>query len=732
MNVDSLYKKLDLTEHIGQFLQFFSRKQALFIEGDQELHFRYIKALERVEFKSPPKVASFENIFMYLKKKGALRFEDIFEVIKIVRYFRYFKKLKLEGILYEWFEKIVIDERFGEIERYFDNEGNFNEALDEELFRLSSIVAEQKGIIADTLKRLTHSSKIIPYLIDSQIHYVNDQECLLVRGGFNHVLKGAVVGRSSSGGFYVSPDAIVKAKEKIRFVSQEQEAIRYRYAKEFSAKLAEMLPFLKFIDKEFDRFDNYQARVKFAKSSDLKIIKAQKDTRIVLDGFIHPALSHPKPVNVDFSKNVLMITGVNAGGKTMLLKSILASAFMAKYLIPFKINEHKSHIGSFKNIEAIIDDPQNVKNDISTFAGRMKQFSEIFRLNNALIGVDEIELGTDSDEAAALFKVILDHLIRKKQKIVITTHHKRLASLMADRDDVELMAAIYDENARVPTYEFMQGIIGKSYAFETALRYGIGVDVVNEARKVYGDNSEKLSQLIERGSELERELKKKHALLDEKLEKVKKEEERLKEERFELERLLQEERSKLHKEFSEAIEEAKRAAKGEKKEDIHRLMNKAHKKLPKKKELQKQKAYTFHVGDGVKYHNSTGVITDLKGDNATIEVNGMKVRVKTKHLKPAQVLKQKPKVQVNVSAEKKSGLKCDLHGMRSEEAIEVLDKFLSDALLDGWDEVIVFHGIGTGKLAYAVKEYLKRHPKVKSFSDAPANMGGYGAKIVSL
>ena len=136
--------------------------------------------------------------------------------------------------------------------------------------------------------------------------------------------------------------------------------------------------------------------------------------------------------------------------------------------------------------------------------------------------------------------------------------------------------------------------------------------------------------------------------------------------------------------------------------------------------------------DGVKYHSSSGIILDLKSDNATIEVNGLKVKVKTKHLKPTQIVKQKPVTNVKVNVEKKSGLKCDLHGLRSEEAIEKLDKFLSDALLDGWDEVIVYHGIGTGKLAYAVKEYLKRHPKVKKFEDAPADMGGYGAKIISL
>jgi len=110
----------------------------------------------------------------------------------------------------------------------------------------------------------------------------------------------------------------------------------------------------------------------------------------------------------------------------------------------------------------------------------------------------------------------------------------------------------------------------------------------------------------------------------------------------------------------------------------------------------------------------------------------MRVRVKTKYLKHTQIVKQKPTTQVKVIVEKKAGLKCDLHGMRSDEACEVLDKFINDALINGWDEVIVYHGIGTGKLSYAVKNFLDAHPKVKKYEDAPPHLGGYGAKIVSL
>nr|WP_230973312.1 endonuclease MutS2 [Sulfurimonas hydrogeniphila] len=731
--VDTLIHQLDLVEHIEQFKSFFSREHSLYIEGDQELHFRYIKELDKLEFKAPPKVSDFFEIKGHLKKHGVLNFEQIFEIVKIVRYFRYFKNRELEGLIGEWMDKFIIPEQFLEIEKYFTNDGKFEENLDENLFTLSKRIQEHKSNISGALKRMMSSSKLAGYLVDTQIHFINNEECLLVRGGFNHVLKGAILGRSTGGFFYVAPDSVLKSKEQIRFIEQEREAIFYEYAKEFSKKLYELQPFINFIDKEFTKFDNYQARVLFAKSKNLQLIKSKKDTKIVLNSFIHPALHNAKPINVDFSKNILMITGVNAGGKTMLLKSILAAAFMAKYIIPMKLNETKSHIGNFKAIQAIIDDPQNVKNDISTFAGRMQQFSRIFEYKSALIGVDEIELGTDSDEAAALFKVILDDLIKRGQKVVVTTHHKRLAALMADRDDVELMAAIYDEEQRKPTYEFMQGIIGKSYAFETASRYGISNTIVNEAKKVYGDNSEKLSLLIERGSQLERELRQKHQKVDEKLDEIHKKEHALKEQKEQLLRELEKEKAALKHSYDVAINEAKNAAKAGDVKEIHRAMNKANKKLPKQTQKEDKRNIEFKVGDKVKYHSQKGTIVSMKGKNeATIEVDGMRVRVKTKHLKPTQIIQPKPATNLSLHVEKKAGLKCDLHGLRAEEACEVLDKFLSDALINGWDEVIVYHGIGTGKLSYAVKEFLKRHPRVKKFEDAPQHMGGFGAKVVHL
>ncbi|MCD6432544.1 MAG: endonuclease MutS2, partial [Sulfurimonas sp.] len=278
-----LIDQLDLNEHINSFKSFFSRESSLYIEGDQELHFRYIKALDKIEFKAPPKVADFTNIKGHLKKRGVLNFEQIFEIVKVVRYFRYFKNRELDGIIGEWMEKFIVDEKFAEIEKYFTHDGKFEENLDETLFGLSARIKEHKNNMSGSLKRMMSSSKLAGYLVDTQVHFINDEECLLVRGGFNHVLKGAVVARSSGGFFFVSPDTILKTKEKIRFIEQEREAIFYTYAKEFSQKLTELQPFINFIDKEFTKFDNYQARVLFARSKDYQIVKSKNDSKIILN-----------------------------------------------------------------------------------------------------------------------------------------------------------------------------------------------------------------------------------------------------------------------------------------------------------------------------------------------------------------------------------------------------------------------------------------------------------------
>ena len=733
--MENLIKKLDLSDYITSFSKLFARDKSIILEGDINIHYKLIDELGRFDFKAPLSVENLDSQLIHLQKQGILKIYEIFEFVKIVNYFLYLKRFNFEGKLFEWIDKIVIPNDILKICQYFDDKSNLKEGVNEDFDNIKHAIYKNKEDIKQSLYKTVNSSKLRPYLVDMQVHYINEQECLLLRGGFSNILSGSVIDRSNSGFFYVVPHSISELKQKQNDLRNKQEEILFKLCKEISSTFEKNLLFLKFINKEFDRFDHYQARIFFAKIGDKNFILPSKSSVNKLVEFSHPALANAKPISIDFSKSVVMITGVNAGGKTMMLKSILSAVFLSKYLLPYKAHKD-TKVSNFKYISAVLDDPQSVKNDISTFAGRMVEFSKLFSSKNAIVGVDEIELGTDSDEAASLFKVMIEDLIQKDIKIVITTHHKRLAALMASNPDVELIAALYDEENQRPTYEFLQGTIGRSYAFETALRYGIPLNVVKKAKEVYGDDKDRLNELIERSSELEREYKQKIQKLNSEIENYQRLSNNLKEQKEKLDEHIYIEKSKLHKEYKDAREEAKKAIKTKLIEDSHRHLNISHKIV---KEIEVEKAedeiVDFKVNDRVKYRNTKGSILSIKGAKAFIETDaGLKMQVLLSELKRSgnPLPKPKKKVSLNVAKPQSGDIKLDLHGQRAEEAIENLDKFISDALLAGFEEVLVYHGIGTGKLAFAVKEFLKKHPKVKSFEDAHPSSGGFGAKVIKL
>ena len=734
--MQDILKKLDLLDYIESFSKHFAREKSIILEGDINLHHKLINELEKFDVKVPENVANLDNALMHIQKQGVLKVDDIIEFTKIIKYFTYLKRFNFDGKLQEWIDKIIIPSEILTVCDYFDDKSKLKDGINKEFDDIKYSISSNKEQIKQSLYKTINNQKVRSYLVDSQVHYINGEESLLVRGGFNHVLKAQVIDRSNSGFFYVLPHSVSTLKQKQNDLFNKQEEILLKICKQISSLFEKNLMFLKFINKEFDRYDHYQSRLFFAKVNDKNFILPTKKNVNKLVDFSHPALHDPKPISIDFSKSVVMITGVNAGGKTMMLKSILSAVLLSKYLVPYKAHKDTT-IGNFKSINAVLDDPQSVKNDISTFAGRMQEFSKLFTSRNAIVGVDEIELGTDSDEAASLFKVIIEELISKDIKIIITTHHKRLAALMASNDQVELIAALYDEENRKPTYEFLQGTIGRSYAFETASRYGIPNYVVNKAKEVYGDDKDRLNELIERSSELEKDYKLKIQKLNDEIDKMEKLSRNLSEQKENLDEHIYSEKSKLHKEYKDARDEAKKAIKAKLVGESHQHLNIAHQKASDIKTTKVQEVVELKVGDRVKYRTTKGVLVSIKGTKAYIENDmGMKVQVKLADLQrsgnPPKIKKKPIKATVTIQKPETGHVKLDLHGQRSDEAINNLDKFLSDALIAGFDEVLVYHGIGTGKLSYAVKLFLDSHPSVESYTDAHPSQGGFGAKVIKL
>ncbi|WP_096028588.1 endonuclease MutS2 [Campylobacter lanienae] len=733
--MEELFEKLDLSEYLSAYNGFLARPKPLFISGDSKANYEKIEEISSLNLKSPKEIANLDDALMRVSKQAVLHISEIYEFSKIIEYFNYLKSQNFGDKMRGYLDKIEIPSSIDKICDYFDENGEFKESIDERLISINEAYKNKKKQIDESLKKLIYTKSLSPYLVDTQIHYINSNEALLVRGGFNHALKGTVIARSSGGYFYVLPDIVSKLKSEQSDLMDKKEEILFEHAKIISAIFHKNLPFLKFINSAFDYIDSLIARVSFAKSRDYNFVLANSSKDIILSEFAHPALKNPKRISVDFRGKILLITGVNAGGKSMLLKSILSAALLAKYLLPMSINSAKSSIGSFKEFEAIIEDPQNSKNDISTFAGRMLGFSKILGKKQILIGVDEIELGTDFEEAASLYSVLLTSMMSSDIKMVITTHHKRLAMLLAKNSEVELIAALYDEQNSRPKYEFLKGIIGKSYAFETASRYGIPANLVASAKSAYGDDKENLNEMISKALNLELELKLKLKSVEEKELKLDELLKDLKEAKIRADETLRARLNSLETEFYKAINEAKRGINLKDTKEKQRSLNNANSIA---KSIQKpmilSEPIELKVGDRVKYDKIKGVVLSLSKNDAIIDSNGVNLRVPISLLKATNQssLNNQKSVNISLSRPNSASVMIDLHGLRSDEAIEKLDKFISDALIAGFDEVLIKHGIGTGKLAYAVKEFLKSHPSVKAFKDGAPSEGGFGSKVVKL
>ncbi len=727
----SIIQKLDLDGYIKQFQTFLAREKPVAMQGDINQHFRYIQALSKIQFPQPAPVPNLDTPLARVRKQAVLSLDEIYAFVTMFSYFNTLSTVGFTEPLISWIQGIEIPEEIVEIIGYFTEEGDINAQRDPELHKLERAIKQNKIDIKDTLYKLAHSSKLRDYLVDTQVHYNGGEETLLVRGGFNNVIKATVVARSSGGFFYILPQSISHLKEKESALLSSKEEIIYRYCKEISAVFFKWERFLGFINKEYDRFDHYQARVQFARAKEYEFVLPAKSKRIKLEDFSHPAIEKPVPVTMDFNKGIMLVTGVNAGGKTMLLKSILSAVYMSKYLLPFKCDASRTQVGHYKHIEAVIDDPQSVKNDISTFAGRMQEFAKLFHKEDAIVGVDEIELGTDSDEAASLFRVMLDELRKKGIHFVVTTHHKRLASLMANDDDVELVAALYDEQRRLPTYTFLQGSIGKSYAFETAERYGVPVGIVNEARKVYGEDKDNLNELIEKSTSLERQMRSKLSKIDEELKAIEKKKQALEDQEHTLQESHRKAIATLENRYNAATKKAREALKAKESTEGRRLLNVAHQRKDfKQKELKKVEEEPLKEGDKVKYRSHKGELVSIRGKDATIIVDGLKMRVPLTQLKrrgdtSKAKLQPKPRVpKADVSVEKSgASVSVKLLGMYADEALDTVDKFLSDALVNNLSEVQIIHGTGGGVLSKLVWEYLKKHPKIEKFYKLPGNLG---------
>jgi DNA mismatch repair protein MutS2 len=483
------------------------------------------------------------------------------------------------------------------------------------------------------------------------------------------------------------------------------------------------------------------------------------DGECELKNAVHPLLAHslPRasvvPLSVRFDRTTLgyLVSGPNAGGKSVALKSIGLNIAMAVSGI-FPLGECVTKLCTFL---VSIGDHQSIESNLSTFSSQILRLKHIVDVadSHSLILVDEICSGTDPAEGSALACGIIDEFLRTHARFIVTTHQSSLKSYALQREGIANASMEFDSQKLIPTYRFLPGIPGNSYAFELARSVSLSATVLEKAMEYLGDKHGNLEKSIAKLQDFVRETEQRLASAREAEQKaIAKNREY--EERFssfakkyrELMRAANEEAAEVIRSASAQVERAVREAREQTREpkdiraDLEQLRADLAKKLEKERVQQRKDNRTFSVGDTVRLEssNQSGVVVKVQDDAALVEFNGIQFRVKQSELVHTQDAPKRFRSGSGFASSSPAFSKAsvsataDLRGMRAGEAIAKLDTQISDAIVANIPYLTVIHGKGTGALRQAVHEFLRDHPSVANYRIGAQGEGDAGVTQVEL
>lgn len=597
-------------------------------------------------------------------------------------------------------------------------------------------------------------------LTDTVLASRNGRNVLPVKNTYRNRIAGVVHDISSSGStIYIEPRAVVALNEDITNARAEE---RYEIARILSGLSDMTRPHTAIIRNNawvIGHLDMIRAKHLFARRYHAVVPNLSEKKDIHLLQVRHPLLSNPVPNDVRFGKDLtaIVITGPNTGGKTILLKTLGLTHLMAQSGLPI-LAEEGSRVAVFNEIFADIGDEQSIEQSLSTFSSHMTHTVSILEKadEDSLVLFDELGAGTDPQEGASLAMAILEDLRLRGIKTMATTHYPELKAYGIETPHIENASMEFDTDSLRPTYRFMQGVPGRSNAFEIARRLGLADHIIREAQAATDSDSD-VNRIIEK---LEAQTLESRKRLD-KIRDV--EHENLKMNRaltklyHELTREKENELNKARLEAQEIVD----LALAESEEILKKLHDQASLKphqiieaksklkelapevvdLSKNKVLQKaKKERVAKIGDDiiVTAYGQRGTLTNqLKDGRWEAQVGLIKMTLKRDEfgLVKAEKEQQPQQKQINV-VKRTSGTgpkaRLDLRGKRYEEAMQELDEFIDQALLNNMAQVDIIHGIGTGVIREGVTKYLRRNRNVKEFGYAPQNAGGSGATIVTF
>lgn len=615
-----------------------------------------------------------------------------------------------------------------------------------------------RQVLQDMLKTKADS------LADNLIASRNGRSVLPVRHSHRNKIAGVVHDISASGStVYIEPRAVVQLNEAITQARADERHELHRILHELSDLVRPQTQAIANNAWLLGHLDFVRAKYLYMQDKQASLPDLTTDRTVTLLNARHPLLSHPVANDLHFSKNltVIVITGPNTGGKTIMLKTLGLTQIMAQSGLPI-LADQGSKVAVFSEIFADIGDEQSIEQSLSTFSSHMSHIVEILEKadQDSLILLDELGAGTDPQEGASLAMAILEHLRLSDIKTMATTHYPELKAYGIETAHVQNASMEFDVETLSPTYHFMQGVPGRSNAFEIARRLGLASAIVTDAESMTDRDSD-TNAIIE---QLEQQTAESRKRLDHIKE--------VEQENLKFNRAVK----KLYNEFSHAYDKELEKAQSEIRDmvdkataesdqilkNLHeRSQLKPHevidakgqlKKLAPSEDLSKNKvlrkakkqkaARAAKVGDDIVViaYGQRGTLTNqLKDGRWEAQVGLIKMTLKESefNLVKNQQESQKPakKKQVNV-VKKTAGsgprARLDLRGKRYEEAMQALDDFIDQALLNNMAQVDIIHGIGTGVIREGVTKYLRSNRHVKSFGYAPQNAGGSGCTIANL
>lgn len=642
--------------------------------------------------------------------------------------------------------------------------GEDEEVLDDasdELKQIRRQIYTLRSRIRDYLQEFIRSVNNQKYLQDALVTERDGRYVVPVKQEYRSDVKGIVHDESASGAtVFIEPMPVVEQNNRIRSLQVEEKREVERILRSLSQAVAASAEELAANQKLLSLLDLIFARARLAYKSDSFRPQLNNQGILELSRARHPLLGNsaiPVDVQLGGKFDILVITGPNTGGKTVVLKTIglLTLMAMSGLFIPAR---EKSRLSVFKDIFVDIGDEQSIEQSLSTFSSHMSNIIDILKSANqhSLVLLDELGAGTDPVEGAALARVILEDLMEKRCRAVVTTHQSELKNFAFQHQRVENACVEFDPRTLLPTYKLTIGMPGQSNALVIARRLGLDPGLARRAKELVPQNEQEIGQMI-------RQLQESRDQFDasrREVEKMKEQIEREKQELEEARRKFAVEREQITARAREEARSYLRQIKTDADEAIKELKEvlKNRDPLPKWHEIEesRQKIKKLDKEHGVKSARVVGGSPITPGDHVIIssisqkgvvlsgpdsqgevgvQVGNMRLSVNIDQLQSCEPEPEPGPISRGPSFLEKAqkiSREIDVRGRLAEEALEIVDRYLEDANLVGLDKVRIIHGKGTGALRRAVRSFLADHGYVKSFRDGMSEEGGHGVTVVEL